>query len=47
MFDQATKLHFRGARIWLAVVEDLMAKGMRHAENVRNTLNILSTCSLL
>uniref|UniRef100_A0A2P2LP65 Pectin acetylesterase n=1 Tax=Rhizophora mucronata TaxID=61149 RepID=A0A2P2LP65_RHIMU len=38
--NPATKLHFRGARIWLAVVEDLMAKGMRHAENA-----LLSGCS--
>ncbi|CAN1804039.1 Pectin acetylesterase 8 [Linum perenne] len=39
-FDQATNLHFRGARVWLAVMEDLLAKGMRNAENA-----ILSGCS--
>ncbi|ERM94809.1 hypothetical protein AMTRI_Chr03g144330 [Amborella trichopoda] len=38
--DPATKLHFRGGRIWLAVIEDLLAKGMRNAENA-----ILSGCS--
>ncbi|RZR77673.1 hypothetical protein BHM03_00002796 [Ensete ventricosum] len=32
--DQATKLYFRGAKIWLAVIEDLLAKGMNKAENV-------------
>lgn len=31
---QATKLHFRGARVFLAVMEDLLAKGMKNAENV-------------
>ncbi|XP_021898764.1 pectin acetylesterase 8 isoform X2 [Carica papaya] len=36
----ATNLHFRGARVWLAVIEDLLAKGMRDAENA-----ILSGCS--
>ncbi|KAA3469584.1 Notum [Gossypium australe] len=35
-----TNLHFRGARVWLAVVEDLLSKGMRNAENA-----ILSGCS--
>ncbi|KAE8677500.1 Pectin acetylesterase 8 [Hibiscus syriacus] len=29
-----TNLHFRGARVWLAVMEDLLSKGMRNAENV-------------
>ncbi|KAM7261990.1 hypothetical protein ACFE04_021067 [Oxalis oulophora] len=38
--DPATNLHFRGARVWLAVIEDLLAKGMRNAENA-----ILSGCS--
>ncbi|GJM86550.1 hypothetical protein PR202_ga02419 [Eleusine coracana subsp. coracana] len=32
--DPATKLHYRGARIWKAVMEDLLAKGMNKAENV-------------
>ncbi|CAN4076480.1 unnamed protein product [Withania somnifera] len=35
-----TNLHFRGARIFLAVMEDLLAKGMKNAENA-----ILSGCS--
>ncbi|PKI45133.1 hypothetical protein CRG98_034517 [Punica granatum] len=38
--NHVTKLHFRGARIWLAVIEDLLAKGMKNAENA-----ILSGCS--
>jgi hypothetical protein len=38
--NPATKLHFRGARIFLAVVEDLLAKGMSNAENA-----IISGCS--
>ncbi|GLT81046.1 hypothetical protein SLA2020_524540 [Shorea laevis] len=38
--NPATNLHFRGARVWLAVMEDLLAKGMRNAENA-----ILSGCS--
>ncbi|XP_060207901.1 pectin acetylesterase 8-like isoform X4 [Lycium barbarum] len=35
-----TNLHFRGARIFLAVMEDLLAKGLKNAENA-----ILSGCS--
>ncbi|KVH91609.1 Pectinacetylesterase [Cynara cardunculus var. scolymus] len=35
-----TNLHFRGARIFHAVIEDLLAKGMSYAENA-----ILSGCS--
>uniref|UniRef100_A0A5B6ZEP8 Pectin acetylesterase n=1 Tax=Davidia involucrata TaxID=16924 RepID=A0A5B6ZEP8_DAVIN len=35
-----TNLHFRGARIFPAVIEDLLAKGMMNAENA-----ILSGCS--
>jgi hypothetical protein len=31
---QRTNLHYRGARIWEAVLEDLLAKGMNRAENV-------------
>ncbi|KAM7459713.1 hypothetical protein LguiA_036707 [Lonicera macranthoides] len=38
--NPATNLHFRGARIFLAIVEDLLAKGMKNAENA-----ILSGCS--
>ncbi|XWS49415.1 hypothetical protein CRYUN_Cryun12cG0001600 [Craigia yunnanensis] len=38
--DPVTNLHFRGARVWLAVMEDLLAKGMRNAENA-----VLSGCS--
>ncbi|GAB4857960.1 Pectin acetylesterase 8 [Ancistrocladus abbreviatus] len=38
--NPVTKLHFRGARIWRAVIEDLLAKGMRRAKNA-----ILSGCS--
>ncbi|XP_040985861.1 pectin acetylesterase 8-like isoform X1 [Juglans microcarpa x Juglans regia] len=38
--DPATNLHFRGARVWLAIIEDLLSKGMRSAENA-----ILSGCS--
>ncbi|XP_015883356.2 pectin acetylesterase 8 [Ziziphus jujuba] len=35
-----TNLHFRGERIWHAIMDDLLAKGMRHAENA-----ILTGCS--
>ncbi|KAL0312314.1 UNVERIFIED_CONTAM: Pectin acetylesterase 8 [Sesamum radiatum] len=35
-----TKLHYRGARVFLAVMEDLLAKGMKNAENA-----VLSGCS--
>ncbi|MQL99213.1 hypothetical protein Taro_031933 [Colocasia esculenta] len=38
--DPATNLHFRGARVFQAVMEDLLAKGMSHAENA-----LLSGCS--
>lgn len=38
--DPATNLHYRGARIWLAVIDDLLAKGMSKAENA-----LLSGCS--
>ncbi|KAK1285217.1 hypothetical protein QJS10_CPB20g01081 [Acorus calamus] len=38
--NPATNLHFRGSRVWLAVIEDIMAKGMRSAENA-----LLSGCS--
>ncbi|KAF8378955.1 hypothetical protein HHK36_028380 [Tetracentron sinense] len=38
--NPTTNLHFRGARVWLAVMEDLLAKGMRNAENA-----LLSGCS--
>lgn len=38
--DPGTKLYYRGARVFLAVMEDLMEKGMKNAENA-----ILSGCS--
>ncbi|XP_057416807.1 pectin acetylesterase 8-like isoform X2 [Lotus japonicus] len=38
--DPATNLHFRGARVFVAVIEELLAKGMQNAENA-----ILSGCS--
>ncbi|XP_027192333.1 pectin acetylesterase 8 isoform X2 [Cicer arietinum] len=38
--DPTTKLHFRGARIFSAVMEELLARGMVHAKNA-----ILSGCS--
>ena len=41
-FDQVTNLHFRGARVWLAVMEYLLTKGMRNAENVRFLYDDLS-----
>ncbi|KAI4349852.1 hypothetical protein L6164_010400 [Bauhinia variegata] len=36
----AAQLQFRGQRIWLAAMEDLMSKGLRHAEQA-----LLSGCS--
>ncbi|KAL3738527.1 hypothetical protein ACJRO7_019968 [Eucalyptus globulus] len=38
--NPATNLHFRGARAFVAIVEDLMSKGMSNAQNA-----ILSGCS--
>lgn len=38
--NPATNLHFRGQRIFLAVIEDLLAKGMKDAKNA-----IISGCS--
>ncbi|GAU45410.1 hypothetical protein TSUD_243210 [Trifolium subterraneum] len=38
--NRETKLHFRGARIFEAVMEDLLAKGMKNAQNA-----IISGCS--
>ncbi|OIV94404.1 hypothetical protein TanjilG_25466 [Lupinus angustifolius] len=38
--NPVTKLHFRGARVFTAVVEDLLAKGMKNARNA-----IISGCS--
>ncbi|KAL1212259.1 Pectin acetylesterase 11 [Cardamine amara subsp. amara] len=38
--DPGNKLFFRGARVWRAVIDDLMAKGMSNAQNA-----ILSGCS--
>ncbi|CAL5019049.1 unnamed protein product [Urochloa decumbens] len=38
--DPTTKLYYRGARIWQAVMEDLLAKGMDKAQNA-----LISGCS--
>ncbi|KAJ4960541.1 hypothetical protein NE237_020451 [Protea cynaroides] len=38
--NPATNLHFRGARVFVAVIEDLLAKGMKNAKNA-----LLSGCS--
>lgn len=38
--DEASKMYFRGHRIWLAAIEELMAKGMRNAHE-----GLLSGCS--
>ncbi|KAL6536325.1 Pectin acetylesterase 8 [Orobanche gracilis] len=38
--DPATKLYYRGARIFVAVMEDLLAKGMKNAQNA-----VISGCS--
>ncbi|XP_021898967.1 pectin acetylesterase 12-like isoform X1 [Carica papaya] len=38
--NKAAQLQFRGQRIWLAAIEDLMAKGMRYAKQA-----LLSGCS--
>ncbi|CAL5208733.1 unnamed protein product [Lathyrus oleraceus] len=38
--DRAARLHFRGQRIWLAAIEELMSKGMRFAKQA-----LLSGCS--
>ncbi|KAG6500308.1 hypothetical protein ZIOFF_040151 [Zingiber officinale] len=35
--DPATNLHYRGARVWHAIIDDLLAKGMNKAENVDRT----------
>ncbi|TVU28144.1 hypothetical protein EJB05_19653, partial [Eragrostis curvula] len=42
--NPATKLHYRGARIWEAVMEDLLAKGMNKAEN-GSAKNLPSSCT--
>lgn len=34
LFSQVTKHYYRGARIFNAVVKDLLAKGMKDAKNV-------------
>nr|XP_019703936.1 pectin acetylesterase 12 [Elaeis guineensis]XP_029118083.1 pectin acetylesterase 12 [Elaeis guineensis] len=39
-YNAAAGLYFRGQRIWLAVMEDLMSKGMRYANQA-----LLSGCS--
>ncbi|KAJ9134920.1 hypothetical protein P3X46_032160 [Hevea brasiliensis] len=38
--DPKTQLYFRGERVWQAVIDDLLAKGMKNAQNA-----ILSGCS--
>jgi hypothetical protein len=38
--DPSTNLHYRGARVWQAVIEDLLAKGMNRAANA-----LISGCS--
>ncbi|KAJ3707114.1 hypothetical protein LUZ61_010819 [Rhynchospora tenuis] len=38
--DPKTNLHYRGNRIWLAIIQDLLAKGMNNAQNA-----LLSGCS--
>jgi hypothetical protein len=38
--DPVTQLHFRGARVFNAVIEDLLTKGLKNASNV-----LLSGCS--
>ncbi|XP_075522627.1 pectin acetylesterase 8-like [Primulina tabacum] len=38
--NPATKLYYRGARVFLAIMEDLLVKGMKYAKNA-----ILSGCS--
>ncbi|KAL7159706.1 hypothetical protein ABFS83_01G045700 [Erythranthe nasuta] len=38
--DPVTKLYYRGARVFVAVMEDLLAKGMKNAQNA-----VLSGCS--
>ncbi|PIA57427.1 hypothetical protein AQUCO_00600270v1 [Aquilegia coerulea] len=38
--NPATNLHFRGARVWRAVIDDLLEKGMKSAQNA-----LLSGCS--
>ncbi|KAK9161895.1 hypothetical protein Syun_008236 [Stephania yunnanensis] len=38
--DKAAQLYFRGQRIWLAAMQDLMSKGMRYANQA-----LLSGCS--
>ncbi|KAL0687740.1 hypothetical protein Bca4012_087417 [Brassica carinata] len=42
--NPATNLHFRGARVWLAVMQELLAKGMRNAEN-GSAKNLPRTCT--
>lgn len=37
---QDAQLNFRGQRIWLAAMEDLLSKGMKNAQEVRSCLMI-------
>lgn len=41
-YFQANKLFFRGARVWRAVIDDLMAKGMKNAQNVLHDIQIFN-----
>lgn len=34
---QSTNLHYRGARVWDAIIEDLLNRGMSKAKNVCST----------
>ncbi|KAG6477895.1 pectin acetylesterase 7-like [Zingiber officinale] len=38
--NPATNLHYRGGRVWRAIIDDLLAKGMNRAQNA-----LLSGCS--
>ncbi|KAF0892314.1 hypothetical protein E2562_014873 [Oryza meyeriana var. granulata] len=38
--ETSTNLHYRGARVWNAIIEDLLARGMSKAQNA-----LLSGCS--
>lgn len=34
LMAQVTRIYYRGARVFLAVIEDLLAKGMKNGKNV-------------
>ncbi|KAF3525760.1 hypothetical protein F2Q69_00050886 [Brassica cretica] len=44
---QAAQLQFRGKRIFLAVMEDLMAKEMRQAKQVTGKMRVLDNVNML